>query len=208
MTALRLASSAAATAGVCAASYFSYTRGVRTVASPGDTPPGFQALLRARTAAASQRPVTWGFYHVRTDAADASGAQKHAALTRLARLVFASSFYAPERVLSGASEDPLRIQCAKGETFGNMECIDRRVNETTWQYTLPGFNFCMFFGTYGNVRGIGFVDVNGDLFEDGGSRFLLPLLLKDASTQLERGCPQKEDERAFGTQFGSSTHSA
>ncbi|KAJ3061775.1 hypothetical protein HDU98_002337, partial [Podochytrium sp. JEL0797] len=183
----RMFVSTAGTCGLATGAYFIYTRPVRTVTHLTETPPAFQAAvedLRISThLGLFNHQPTWGFY-TRSRRGEplgdaASVAEKQAALESFSRNVFSSVWYKLEVLLSGAKEVASAVESKEGEYFGNLKCIERHANESLWLYDHPLFNFVMFFGSYRDTLGIGFIEVNGDAFEDLGSRVLLPLLLED-----------------------------
>ncbi|KAJ3031432.1 UNVERIFIED_CONTAM: hypothetical protein HDU68_004122 [Siphonaria sp. JEL0065] len=178
--------------GLTTAAYFKYTAPVRTVIRLDETPASFQTAFKELKVSNLKRTTTWGFYtrsyedvtgsYCNTDGAIVENAvEAKQALNILTRKVFSSKWYWLEVVLSGAKEDALKVEGRVGERFGNMLCVSRSPNEALWRYDHPDFDFAMFLGAYDSTQVIGFIELNGDEFEDGGSRVLLPLLLEDAA---------------------------
>ncbi|KAJ3084718.1 ESCRT-II subunit protein snf8 [Rhizoclosmatium hyalinum] len=187
----RFAVSTTVTTGLFAGAYLYYTSPVRAIKRIEDTPSAFQAALQDLKTSSFNKNPTWGFYTrsrlpSAEDLHNAPITRKQEAFTEFTQRIFGSKWYKLEAVLSGAKEVAQDVQSKEGEKFGNMKCIERHANEAVWHYVHPAFNFSLFFGAYDGDFAVGFIEVNGDMFEDLGSRFLLPMLLEDAARKEKR----------------------
>ncbi|KAI8844693.1 hypothetical protein BJ741DRAFT_216942 [Chytriomyces cf. hyalinus JEL632] len=173
-----------AISGVGVASYVAYTNQVRSVERIEDTPDSFQRTFRDLASKRGLKPFpTWGFYT--RNVADAQQSRMQSSgLLRFTRDVFGSNFYSLERILSETKEIAAHVDSEEGECFGYLRCVRRYgPNESLWKYEHADFDFALFFGTYSDTHAIGFIEMKGDVYEDVGSRFLLPLLLESGSQE-------------------------
>ncbi|KAI8835549.1 hypothetical protein BC829DRAFT_406304 [Chytridium lagenaria] len=163
-----------------------YIRRVVGTSSLDETPKSFSSKVKECTATASsakRKPPTWGFYQRNLDSRFLRTSTDP--LTIFVQSVFGSNAYWLERKLSSTIQDPQTFVLKKGETFGNLRLVDTpSEHEAIFRYEYPGFDFILYFGVFQRSVGLGFIELNGDIVEDIGSRLYTRLLLEGGARNM------------------------